>query len=141
MPSGPLPASLPSVSSVVAVTPYNGPMPWRIDLDTAGFPVPPLNRASRGLDEPTDVLSFPLDAPQANFVLPPRPPRPLGEVVIAYPYVLRQAKEAGLPVEAQLAHVLVHGILHLLGYDHEAPDDEAARRARHPALLPILPLP
>jgi len=174
MPSGPLPASLPSVSSVVAVTPYNGPMPWRIDLDTAGFPVRPawlrrvalaalalapqptghlslrlsaddevqaLNRAYRGLDEPTDVLSFPLDAPQADFVLPPRTPRPLGEVVIAYPYVLRQAKEAGLPVEAELAHVLVHGILHLLGYDHEAPDDEAAMRAREEAILAILGLP
>ena len=174
MPSGPLPASLPSVSSVVAVTPYNGPMPWRIDLDTAGFPVRPawlrrvalaaldhephppghlslrlttdeevqaLNRAYRGLDEPTDVLSFPLDAPQANFVLPPRTPRPLGEVVIAYPYVVRQAEEAGLPVEAELAHVLVHGILHLLGYDHEAPDDEAAMRAREEAILEALDLP
>ena len=149
-------------------------MPWRIDLDTAGFPVRPawlrrvalaalalapqptghlslrlsaddevqaLNRAYRGLDEPTDVLSFPLDQPDAGFVLPPRTPRPLGEVVIAYPYVLRQAKEAGLPVEAELAHVLVHGILHLLGYDHEAPDDEAAMRAREEAILAILGLP
>lgn len=157
-------------------------MPWRLELDTAGFPVRPawlrrvalaalaltpqtsghltlrlttddevqtLNGVYRALDEPTDVLSFPLDAPvlsgaegpQAGFVLPPRTPRPLGEVVIAYPYVLRQAEEAGLPVEAELAHVLVHGILHLLGYDHEAPDDEALMRAREEAILQTLGLP
>ncbi|MCI0438855.1 MAG: rRNA maturation RNase YbeY [Chloroflexi bacterium] len=109
-----------------------------------------LNRTHRGLDENTDVLSFSFEhageyygdgAPPSqwsedvNFVMPPDESAGLGEVIISYPQVARQAAEAGHSVERELVHMLAHGILHLLGYDHEQPDDEAAMRARENQVL------
>ncbi len=89
-----------------------------------------------GLDEPTDVLSFGLaGADDAPFALPPEEAASLGEVVVAYPTALRQAQEAGRPIEAEVAHLLVHGLLHLLGYDHERPEDERAMRCREEEIL------
>jgi probable rRNA maturation factor len=86
-----------------------------------------LNQRFLGLDEPTDVLSFGLGAAdEAPFALPPEEEASLGEVVIAYPTALRQAEEAGRPAEVEVAHLLVHGLLHLLGYDHERPEDDHA---------------
>ena len=94
-----------------------------------------LNHRFLGLDEPTDVLSFGLAAADgAPFALPPEEIS-LGEVVVAYPTALRQAQEAGRPIEAEAAHLLVHGILHLLGYDHERPEDERAMRRREEEIL------
>ncbi len=93
-----------------------------------------LNRAHRGLNDTTDVLSFSNnhsgqyygedDSPNpepdgAEFVLPPGYQTDLGEVIISYPQVGRQAREAGHTVQKELAIMLAHGILHLLGYDHE----------------------
>ena len=99
-----------------------------------------LNQRFLGLDEPTDVLSFGLAAAdEAPFALPPEEEASLGEVVIAYPTALRQAAEAGRTVEAEVAHLLVHGLLHLLGYDHERPEDEAAMRRREEEILAGLP--
>jgi probable rRNA maturation factor len=90
-----------------------------------------LSRRFLGLDEPTDVLSFGLAAADdAPFALPPEEGTPLGEVVIAYPTAVRQADEAGRPIDVEVAHLLVHGLLHLLGFDHERPDDEHAMRRR-----------
>jgi probable rRNA maturation factor len=95
-----------------------------------------LNQRFLGLDEPTDVLSFGLaKADEAPFALPPEEEASLGEVVIAYPTALRQAEEAGRPAEVELAHLLVHGLLHLLGYDHERPEDEGAMRRREEEIL------
>ena len=91
-----------------------------------------LNRRYRHEDAPTDVLSFSLEASPG---FPPSGERQLGEVVIAYPTALRQAKAAGHGVDKELAHLLVHGILHLLGYDHESAREERAMRAREDALL------
>jgi probable rRNA maturation factor len=89
-----------------------------------------------GLDEPTDVLSFGLSAAEdAPFALPPEETTSLGEVVIAYPTAVRQAEEAGRLTEAEVAHLLVHGVLHLLGYDHQRPDDERAMRGREEQIL------
>jgi probable rRNA maturation factor len=100
-----------------------------------------LNRRFLGLDEPTDVLSFGLAAADgAPFALPPEEIS-LGEVVVAYPTALRQAQEAGRPIEAEAAHLLVHGILHLLGYDHERPEDERAMRRREEEILAGLAAP
>jgi len=99
-----------------------------------------LNRSYRGLDEATDVLSFPYQdqavpapyygeapppptSPQA-FVVPPREATLMGEVVIAFPYAQRQAPIAGHSVQDEIRLLLVHGILHLLGYDHMEPEDE-----------------
>ena len=99
-----------------------------------------LNQRFLGLDEPTDVLSFGLAAAdEAPFALPPEEEASLGEVVIAYPMALRQAEEAGRAVGAEMAHLLVHGLLHLLGYDHERPEDEGTMRQREEEILTGLP--
>ena len=98
-----------------------------------------LNQRFLGLDEPTDVLSFGLTpADDAPFALPPEEAS-LGEIVIAYPTAVRQADEAGRAVEAEVAHLLVHGLLHLLGYDHQLPQDEAAMRGQEEEILAGLP--
>lgn len=76
-----------------------------------------LNRAWRGRDRPTNVLSFP--APPAT-----AEPRNLGDIVLAYETVAREAAADGKPLCDHAAHLVVHGLLHLLGHDHEA-DDEA----------------
>ena len=79
-----------------------------------------LNRRWRGSDKATNVLSFP-----AHGLVPPGSgPRPLGDVVIAYETMAREAQEQGLPLTHHLTHLAVHGFLHLLGYDHES-DTEA----------------
>lgn len=71
-----------------------------------------LNARYRGKDKPTNVLSFPAD-------LPPELKLPLlGDLVICAPVVAREAEEQGKSLEAHWAHMLVHGCLHLLGYDH-----------------------
>lgn len=92
-----------------------------------------LNREYAGEDHATDVLSFSLREGE-EFATPDGKDR-LGEVIIAYPTAERQAQEAGHPVDDELAHLLVHGILHLLGYDHAEPEDERAMRGRESALL------
>ena len=102
-----------------------------------------LNREYRGLDEPTDVLSFGLgglakpveDAPAEAFVVPDELPLEIGEVVIAYPYAARQAAAAGRPVRDELALLVVHGVLHLLGHDHLEADEGDAMRTREAAIL------
>lgn len=78
-----------------------------------------LNRDWRGLDKPTNVLSFP--APDQTGV---PGPRPLGDVALAYETTAREAEEEGKTLQAHATHLIVHGILHCLGYDHET-DAEA----------------
>lgn len=114
-------------------------------LVTSDDVVQGLNRDFRGYDEPTDVLSFGLSelakpavddaASSDGFILPPGAPLQLGEVVIAYPTAARQAAAHGRSVEHELAHLLIHGILHLLGYDHYDPEEERAMRAREDLTL------
>ena len=100
-----------------------------------------LNRRFLGLDEPTDVLSFGLAVTdEAPFALPPEEAASLGEVVIAYPTAVRQAEEAGRGIEVEVAHLLAHGLLHLLGYDHQRPEDERAMRRREEEVLAGLPI-
>ena len=92
-----------------------------------------LNSRYRGKEGPTDVLSFGCDDPCA--VLGPDEPVMLGDVVIAPEVAEAQAAEYGHTIEEELNLLLVHGVLHLLGYDHE--DDESAEvmQARERALL------
>lgn len=83
--------------------------------------IQPLNRDWRGKDAPTDVLSFPqLDE------APGDGPEVLGDVVISVETAARQAPEIGHDLEAELDVLLVHGLCHLLGYDHEDDEEEAA---------------
>ena len=88
-----------------------------------------LNRQFRGKDSVTDVLSFPSDA--RGF---------LGDVVIAAGVAKRQAKAAGHSVAVELKVLSLHGLLHLVGYDHESDDGRMARaeaRLRKKAGLPV----
>ena len=78
-----------------------------------------LNRQYRGKDAPTDVLSFPAGERGQ-----------LGEVVIAAGVARRQASEAGHSLQAELRVLALHGLLHLLGYDHEHDDGRMARLER-----------
>ena len=77
-----------------------------------------LNRLFRGRNKPTNVLSFPADA--KNY---------LGDVVIAHGVAAREAKNEGKQFAAHAAHLAAHGVLHLLGYDHEEPEDAAIMEA------------
>ena len=76
-----------------------------------------LNARWRGKDRPTNVLSFPASAVAPGDPLPPM----LGDIVLAFETVAREAEAEGKPFDNHVAHLLVHGFLHLLGYDHEIP--------------------
>ena len=92
-----------------------------------------LNAEHRGKDQVTDVLSFPLEdagegAGPAAAGGPAGPPRLLGDVVVCARQALRQARADSLPPAFELAVLLAHGTLHLLGYDHEVDAGEMALR-------------
>ncbi|MBO8141428.1 MAG: rRNA maturation RNase YbeY [Firmicutes bacterium] len=100
-----------------------------------------LNRDYRGKDAATDVLSFPLWEPDDIRLIRedprrfPERPLPLGDVVISLETAARQAEEYGHSLGREVAFLCVHGVLHLLGYDHE---DDAGRhlmRAREESIL------
>lgn len=80
-----------------------------------------LNKTWRGKDKPTNVLSFPAPLQPAHAAFA----RPLGDVVLAYDTMLRESAEQSKPLNHHLAHLLVHGILHLLGQDHETGEADA----------------
>lgn len=82
-----------------------------------------LNMQYRGKDKPTNVLSFPSDIPEE--ILEMLDARPLGDLVICIPVVLQEAEEQQKTPIDHFTHLLVHGVLHLLGYDHELGDVEA----------------
>ncbi len=85
-----------------------------------------LNSAYRGVNGPTDVLSFPLWEEEQTFA-PPEGWKelPLGDIVVCDDVVALHAEEHGVPVVEELALVLVHGFLHLLGWDHDTPEKES----------------
>jgi probable rRNA maturation factor len=93
-----------------------------------------LNRRYRGADRTTDVLAFAMreaSGPQALRLMPDM----LGDVVISVPTAWRQAVEAGWSLNEELTCLLVHGILHLCGYDHERSDKEARRMHRRERMI------
>lgn len=93
------------------------------------------NRQFRGVDAPTDVLSFPADAPPVD--IPGEAPY-LGDLLIAYPYASAQARQEGHPVSDSLSLLVVHGTLHLLGYDHDTIDARAEMWAAQDEALTAL---
>lgn len=99
-----------------------------------------INREHRGIDRATDVLSFSLVEGLDDFALPPGMPRELGDVVVSYPRAVAQAEEYGHSVERELAYLVVHGVLHILGHDHEVPEEQAVMRAREEAALAVVGL-
>jgi probable rRNA maturation factor len=76
-----------------------------------------LNKLWRGLDKPTNVLSFP--SPDSQ----PGPARTIGDIAISYETAAREAAAEAKPLAGHVAHLAVHGFLHLLGYDHESDAD------------------
>jgi len=98
-----------------------------------------LNRSYRGEDRPTDVLAFymtsPVEEAEADFVAPPDGVLRLGEVIISYPQAVVQAQEQQHSVKRELAILIIHGVLHLLGYDHDEPERERQMRAREQEIL------
>jgi probable rRNA maturation factor len=108
-------------------------------LIATGERVRELNRDYLGEDTPTDVLAFSAmeekEADQSPFIHPPDGLLHLGEVIIAYPQAVLQAEEHGHPLKKELAVLLIHGMLHLLGYDHDQPDSARRMRAREAELL------
>ena len=88
-----------------------------------------LNSEYRGVDRPTDVLAFPLrEGPGPMSAL-------LGDVVIALPVALKQARDYGHTVDEECVRLIIHGVLHLLGYDHEVGEGEARRMQRKERML------
>ncbi|MBI2836231.1 MAG: rRNA maturation RNase YbeY [Chloroflexi bacterium] len=96
-----------------------------------------LNRQYLGEDAPTDVLSFPM-LPQPSgteFVTAPDGQKHLGELVISLPQAITQAEEHGHPPEREITILLIHGALHLLGYDHAEPDEEKEMKSLEAEIL------
>ncbi|HZZ66204.1 MAG TPA: rRNA maturation RNase YbeY [Candidatus Baltobacteraceae bacterium] len=94
-----------------------------------------LNRLHRGKDRPTDVLSFPLDPS------PAAPERLLGDVVISVDTARRQAAEYDAPLQNELNRLLIHGILHVLGHDHEKAAERAIMEAEERRLAAAIGMP
>lgn len=98
-----------------------------------------LNRHYRGKDYATNVLSFPAELPEG---LPPGVRLPLlGDIVLCAPVVAREAREQGKPLNAHYAHLTVHGVLHLLGWDHEDDKEAEAMEQLERQILATLGLP
>lgn len=94
-----------------------------------------LNRRWRDRDYATNVLSFPADLPEGTGI------NLLGDIVICAPVVEREAGEQGKTVEAHFAHLLIHGILHLRGFDHMSAEQAEAMESREVLLLADLGFP
>ena len=86
-----------------------------------------LNRDWRQRDKPTNVLSFPMfERAELLGLAPDGPPVLLGDIALACETCIREAAEKGIPLEDHAAHLVVHGLLHLAGYDHELGPAEAS---------------
>lgn len=99
-----------------------------------------LNRQWRAKDKPTNVLSFPmLERPALLSLAEDGPPELLGDLALALQTCAREAGEKGLPLEAHAAHLIVHGLLHLAGHDHEtSPADAEAMETLEIKALALL---
>jgi probable rRNA maturation factor len=91
-----------------------------------------LNSRFRGKDGPTNVLSFPA---------PPNPARHLGDLALAFGVCAREAQEQGKPLAHHLQHLVAHGVLHLLGYDHMSDDEAEAMEGLERVVLAGLGVP
>jgi probable rRNA maturation factor len=94
-----------------------------------------LNRDFLGVDAPTDVLSFGAQEDSGPFIAAPEMGGYLGDVIVSYPRAVAQAEEQGHPVQQELNLLVVHGVLHLLGYDHADQEEKAVMWARQEAIL------
>lgn len=101
-----------------------------------------LNAKFRGRDAPTNVLSFPApSAPEFRAPEAGHEPLPLGDIVLAFETVQAEAGAQGKEFIHHATHLLVHGVLHLLGYDHESDAEAEAMESRERAILQRLDMP
>ncbi len=109
-------------------------------LFTSDAEVHALNREWRGKDKATNVLSFPmLDRAALLALAPAGPPELLGDVALAFETCVAEAAEKAVPLEHHAAHLIVHGLLHLAGHDHETgPAEALAMEAIEIKVLAIL---
>jgi probable rRNA maturation factor len=98
-----------------------------------------LNEQYRDTEGATDVLSFPAQEPTPGFVSIPEMDAYLGDIIIALPFTERQAAALNRPLRDELRLLAVHGTLHLLGYDHAEPEEEADMWSRQDGILARLP--
>lgn len=94
-----------------------------------------LNAEYRGIDRATDVLSFPMYERDDEIELFEDEPAPFGDIVLSVPHAIAQAEEYGHSVEREVCYLVVHGLMHLAGYDHIDEADKAEMRAEEEALL------
>lgn len=125
-----------AVETTLACEQYENPVEVAVTFTDNGK-IRKLNRKFRGVDRPTDVLSFPLldysgeqDEPPVDELI-----GMLGDIVISLEQAGAQAEEYGHSFEREVAFLTVHSMLHLLGYDHEQPEDEQEMRERQREIL------
>ena len=95
-----------------------------------------LNRDYRNIDRPTDVLSFPMqEGDDPDFASPPDGISHLGDVIISCPQAEKQAKEHGHTLKKEMATLIIHGVLHLLGYDHIEDEEAETMESREKQIL------
>jgi len=99
-----------------------------------------LNSNWRGIDKPTNVLSFPA-LPPAGPIGPDDAPRMLGDIAIAYETTRKEADDEQKPFDHHLSHLTVHGFLHLIGYDHETDGDAETMETLEQEILAQLGIP
>jgi probable rRNA maturation factor len=133
------------MQSIVSRTLATENLPPNIEISlviTGQERIQELNREYRGIDAPTDVLSFSMseqkEEEQTAFIGPPDGLVHLGEVVISYPQALIQAGEAGHSIRKEMAVLIIHGVLHILGFDHEVAAKQPAMIAREQEILSAL---
>jgi probable rRNA maturation factor len=117
---------------------WQGPVELGITLADAAHQRQ-LNREYRGLDKPTNVLAFPVWEPETR--VPPDAPALLGDVVLALEPVAQEAAEQEKPLADHLLHLTVHGVLHLLGYDHLTQVEAATMESLERSILAELGVP
>jgi len=124
------------IDATLAAQKINRPVELSL-LVTGDEEVHRLNREYRGIDATTDVISFALseNTDGTKFITPPDRISRLGEVIISYPQAVSQARENRQTIKAELAWLVVHGLLHLLGYDHQDDASEAVMRKREDKIL------
>lgn len=129
-----------TVERVTRITLEHESVPWENNsltlVITDDQQIKALNQQYRGVDSPTDVLSFP-----ANYPDPDSATNYLGDVLISYPRTEDQAVEAGHLVDQELQLLLVHGVLHLLGYDHTKPGERKRMWTAQAEILDLLGIP
>jgi probable rRNA maturation factor len=124
------------IDATLAAQKINRPVELSL-LVTGDEEVHRLNCEYRGIDATTDVISFALseNTDDTEFITPPDRISRLGEVIISYPQAVSQARENRQTIKAELAWLVVHGLLHLLGYDHQNDKSEAIMRKREDVIL------